>query len=264
MSFDSDWPIFFDATGRILSKLPEVYHKEKSVIYYYSLVTKNPFKRTKDDDGIIVLCEFLTNNHTVPSIKNFLLRFNYRLIFLLLIILIIIINYFLNTYFYDNKYNIIYLLFYFYFFRFKKLTNINIRRIEVDGSHAMINSVIESFGLTNKISFLRDCWDNVKNETSSNLIVHICQRHVKKSMIQKFKQIYKNRKNFTEILKKFKVWMNGFLNATTLESFHRRVMEMLILTSARHLSKGIEKVIKDLEIPTNQSGMFYLNFLIKI
>lgn len=75
LTFDPDWPIFFDATGKILSQLPKEYYKEKTTVYYYSLVTKNPFKRSKDDDGILPICEFMTNDQSVYSISIFLSKF---------------------------------------------------------------------------------------------------------------------------------------------------------------------------------------------
>lgn len=75
LKFDPNWPIFFDATGKVVSELPKAYYKNKTTVYYYSLVTKNPFKRCKDDDGIIPVCEFLTNNHSAESIEHFLSLF---------------------------------------------------------------------------------------------------------------------------------------------------------------------------------------------
>lgn len=143
-------------------------------------------------------------------------------------------------------------------FRFKYNSTLKIRRILVDGSHAMINSVLECFDKNTIWAYLKKCWKNVKSKQSMEFVIHICRRHVQKAILRKFIKIYRpeKRQEFSEMLKTFKKWLYGFLNASDLESFHRRVLEIIALTSTKSQIKGIENIIQNLGKETDHTRIF--------
>lgn len=121
----------------------------------------------------------------------------------------------------------------------------------------MINSVLETIGKKTTQSFLKKFWKSTKYGNRVELVLHICRRHVQKAILRKFIEIYKpgKSKEFHIMLQHFKKWIFGYLNVSDLESFHRRVLEIIILTSTRRNVKGIKNILQNLGELTDHTRM---------
>lgn len=133
-----DCYLYFDATGLSMKRPMD----QPKRLYMYCLVLQ-----TRRHRGGIRVAEMLTNDHTTPSIPNFLLRIRHAI----------------TT---GSPYRAP-------------------RKTETDFSFAMINAAYRALNSCSLVNYLIDCWNSRISSTYMSLkctVLHICAAHmVKKS-----------------------------------------------------------------------------------
>ncbi|KAG9260553.1 hypothetical protein AMEX_G256 [Astyanax mexicanus] len=163
--------LYLDATGGVVSKIP---NQAKRVLYY-SLTLAGKGR----DAPPVPVCEMLTNEHSVPPITFWLMKFTLDL---------------------------------------AKYTQIRVRQVETDFSWALIQSALLAFNKEHILSYLdrahtvcrgEKTWAEIRQFT----VLHLCAAHILKAVTQAI-----GRQTEDKGLKEFATFVFARLqNATSLE-----------------------------------------------
>ena len=170
--------LYFDATGLSMKRPMD----QPKRMYMYCLVLQS--RRHTES---IRVAEMLTNDHTTPSILNFLMRIRHAL----------------------TKGR-----------RYK-----NPRKIETDFSFAMIHAACRAFNSCDLVTYLTRCWDTIENATTmpaSLTVLHICAAHMLKifqRMIVQSTEKSKKRKFWLYVLARLQTTSSLGTATSLIEDF---------------------------------------------
>ncbi|KAL0176938.1 hypothetical protein M9458_029268, partial [Cirrhinus mrigala] len=134
--------LYLDATGSVVSKIPE----QKKRVLYYALVLAGQGHGTPP----LPIAEMLSNDHTVPSVSFWLMKFVHNL---------------------------------------SKYTTLTIRYLETDYSWALIQAALLAFNKESILSYLDRCFDICQGkddgmDSKGFTVIHLCSAHVLKAVAQ--------------------------------------------------------------------------------
>lgn len=180
--------LYLDATGGIVSKIPS---QDKRVLYYALVLPGDGFNKPP-----LPVSELLTNEHNVPNISSWLLKFVHSVC---------------------------------------KLTSVKIHHIETDFSWALIQSVLLSFNKENVDTYLhrahKICHYRLqKKDLMRFTVVHICAAHMVKTISNAVSKVTKDKG-----LHNFAVFCFALLqNSTSLEQAKAIFLQMCFLAEKKH------------------------------
>lgn len=193
-----DCYLYFDATGLSMKRPMD----QPKRLYMYCLVLQ-----TRRHKGGIRVAEMLTNDHTTPSITNFLLRIRHAI----------------TT---GSLYRAP-------------------RKIETDFSFAMIHAACRALNSCSLVNYLTDCWNSITSSTymsSKCTVLHICAAH----MLKIFQNIIAQSTNIKDVRKFWLYVLARLQTSTSLDIASQLVEDLSTISKSKLLSKQATRALKRL------------------
>jgi len=136
------------------------------------------------------------------------------------------------------------------------------RRAEIDFSKPLLASLLHVFQRTDTTQYMWKLWNaaisSIYDLKTTSFCIHVCRVHAHRFLKFNLNRFYRDSTNSTEITATLKDFRHVMLNSSSIESFYRRIRDILLLTKSVYFTDKVREVLNNMNTPTRKldEGMY--------